>query len=49
MRAEASGPRAFHLLGNFGTAPSVTYLSSRGWVRRVDRLETFAEEGASHV
>jgi hypothetical protein len=49
MRSEATGPRAFHLLGHFGTAPSVTYLSSRNWVRRIDRLETFAEEGASHV
>lgn len=50
MVAEAAGPRAFRLLEHFGTGPSVAYLSSREWVRRIDRLETFLEErGVGHV
>lgn len=48
--AETRGPRAFHLLAHFGTAPSVTYLSSREWVRKIDQLGTRPAPGeANHV
>ncbi len=33
---DAHGDRAFHLLDRLGTEPTVTYLSSREWVRRID-------------
>lgn len=39
----AAGPRAFRLLEHLGTDPATTYLSSRSWVRRIDRAETFLE------
>lgn len=33
---EAHGDRAFRLLEHLGTGPTVTYTSSRAWVRRID-------------
>jgi molybdopterin-containing oxidoreductase family iron-sulfur binding subunit len=45
----AAGPRAFHLLEHLGTDPATTYLSSRPWVRHIDREETFlAPEEVGH-
>lgn len=41
--AQARGPRAFRLLERLGTDPSVVYLSSREWVRRIDDPRTFRD------
>ena len=37
----ASSSRAFRLLEHLGTDPGTVYLSSREWVREIDREETF--------
>ena len=44
LHETAHGERAFVLLERLGTAPSVTYLSSRAWVRRIDDPAVFDPE-----
>jgi molybdopterin-containing oxidoreductase family iron-sulfur binding subunit len=42
----AASPRAFRLLEHLGTDPTTVYLSSREWVRRIDREDTFLQSVA---
>lgn len=48
--ARAHDAEAFHLLDRLHTRPSVTYRSTRQWVREIDDPRCFANEGqVSHV